>query len=247
MKVYACEYCGGSTSPTANTIFHKSSTPLTIWFEAIFIMAATRAGISAKQLERETGVTYKTAWRMFHQIRSMMSDDGERLYGEIEIDETYMHADPLKRSTIRKPHKSRKDNPVVFGMAERGGVVRAKHVKSAGELVLLREVEENIQRESTIYSDEHRSYKRLYKKGYYHETIQHGKRHYVDGDTHTQNIENFWGNMKRGMRGVYRHVSSQHLQNYVNEYAFRQSHRNDFQPMFWALMDKVSISARSKT
>lgn len=102
-KSYSCETCGHHVHPTAGTIFHKSSTPLTLWFEAIFLMTATRAGISAKQLERTLGVTYKTAWRMFHQIRSMMGDDPDKnLFGEVEVDETYIHADPHKE----QPRKS---------------------------------------------------------------------------------------------------------------------------------------------
>lgn len=87
-KSYSCETCGHHVHPTAGTIFHKSSTPLTLWFEAIFLMSATHSGISAKQLERTLGVTYKTAWRMFHQIRKMMGDDGKDLSGEVEMDET---------------------------------------------------------------------------------------------------------------------------------------------------------------
>lgn len=102
-KSYSCELCGHHVHPTAGTIFHKSSTPLTLWFEAIFLMTATRAGISAKQLERTLGVTYKTAWRMFHQIRKMMGDDPDKnLFGEVEVDETYFHADPQKNTRVNR-------------------------------------------------------------------------------------------------------------------------------------------------
>lgn len=95
-------------------------------------MTATRAGISAKQLERTLGVTYKTAWRMFHQIRKMMADDGKDLSGEVEVDEAYIHPDPGKRSSA-KAHNSQ----VVFGMVERGGRAKVKHVKSSGARVLV--------------------------------------------------------------------------------------------------------------
>ncbi len=87
---YSCDSCGQHIHPTAGTIFHKSSTSLRHWFHAVFLMASTRCGISAKQLERELGVTYKTAWRMFHRIRELLLDDGEPLSGEVEADETYM-------------------------------------------------------------------------------------------------------------------------------------------------------------
>lgn len=99
---YACQFCGYHLSPLAGTIFDKSSTPLTSWFYAIYLMAQTRSGISAKQLERELGVTYKTAWRMFKQIRLLLSDDGDinNLQGTVEVDKTYMHPDKRKNTRI---------------------------------------------------------------------------------------------------------------------------------------------------
>ncbi|HSX30300.1 MAG TPA: IS1595 family transposase [Candidatus Saccharimonadales bacterium] len=231
-KSYSCETCGHHVHPTAGTIFHKSSTPLTLWFEAIFLITATRSGISAKQLERTLGVTYKTAWRMFHQIRSMMGNDGE-LSGEVEVDETYMHPDPSKRSSV-KPHNSQ----IVFGMVERGGKARVKHVKSSGVRVLVPEIKDAIKAGSTVYSDDYGSYKKLPLHGYPHEAINHSQQQYVNGRIHTQNIENFWSNMKRGIKGVYRHVDAQYLQAYADEYAFRYSHRKS-QSMFWSLMTQV--------
>lgn len=243
-RSYSCELCGHHVHPTADTIFHKSSTPLTMWFYAIYLMGATRAGISAKQLERELGVTYKTAWRMFHQIRKMMIDDGSNLSGEVEVDETYIHPNTRMRSSVRKPNRRhRGESPIIFGMVERGGRVKAKHVKSAGVRVLIPEIENNISPEATIYSDEFQSYKLLHRK-FEHKAIKHKEGQYVNGNIHTQNIENFWSNMKRGIRGVYRHVDAQYLQAYADEYAFRYSHRNDFQPMFWAILNRSSKSKK---
>lgn len=89
-QCYACDYCGHQIHPLANTIFRKSATPLRVWFQVIYRMASTRCGISAKQIQRETGVTYKTAWRMFNQIRSLMNEDTKPLTGEVEVDETYV-------------------------------------------------------------------------------------------------------------------------------------------------------------
>jgi transposase-like protein len=233
-KVYSCELCGHHVSPTANTIFHKSSTPLTLWFYAVYLMASTRAGISAKQLERELGVTYKTAWRMFHQIRSMMADDGEEFTGEVEVDETYVGAKANRRSTV-KP-KSQKP---VFGMIQRGGKAKAVVVDKAGaNLPYI--VKDNANIKATIYSDQYMPYRTLWWMGFKHKTINHGNKEYVRGNVHTQNIENFWSNFKRGLTGVYRHCDPKYLQAYADEYAFRYSHRNDFQPMFWALMNRVS-------
>jgi transposase len=232
-KSYSCETCGHHVHPTAGTIFEKSSTPLTLWFEAIFLMTATRSGISAKQLERTLGVTYKTAWRMFHQIRKMMGDDGKDLSGEVEVDETYVHPNPQRRSTA-KAHNSQ----IVFGMVERGGRAKVRHVKSSGERVLTPEIKDAVAPGSTVYSDGWRAYDKLDLHGYPHGVVNHSVHQYVAGRVHTQNVENFWSNMKRGIKGVYRHVDAQYLQAYADEYAFRYSNRKH-PSMFWALMCRI--------
>jgi transposase len=234
-KSYSCETCGHHVHPTAGTIFEKSSTPLTLWFEAIFLMTATRAGISAKQLERTLGVTYKTAWRMFHQIRKMMGDDADsNLFGEVEVDEMYLSPDTTKRSTAKADHSQ-----VVFGMVERGGKAKVRHVESARAPVLLPIIWKDVEAGATVYSDEHRSYAKLSEHGYIHGKIKHSYKEYVDGVIHTQNVENLWSNMKRGIKGVYRHVDPKYLQAYADEYAFRYSYRKS-PSMFWALLGRVS-------
>lgn len=245
-RSFSCELCGHHVHPTADTIFHKSSTPLTLWFYAIYLMSATRAGISAKQLERELGVTYKTAWRMFHQIRKMMSDDDIQLTGEVEVDEMYLQPRPYMKKKLNPQGglgSNYADNSqTVFGMVERGGRAKVRHVKSAGARVLLPQIEQNVTQGTTIYSDEWASYKKLDSLGYPHETINHRRQVYAIGNVHTQNVENLWSNMKRGLKGVYRHCDAKYLQAYIDEYAFRYSHRKDFQPMFWSLMGRVSRS-----
>lgn len=133
---YACSFCGYQIFPLAGTIFEKSTTPLKSWFFAIYLMTQTRAGISAKQLERMLGVTYKTAWRMFHQIRKLMADEEGMLGGEVEVDEAYFHPNPQRRSTA-KPNNSQ----IVFGMVERGGRAKVRHVKSSGVRVLVPEIQ----------------------------------------------------------------------------------------------------------
>lgn len=239
-KSYSCELCGHHVHPTADTIFHKSSTPLTLWFYAIYLMSATRAGISAKQLERELGVTYKTAWRMFRQIRKMMADDeDDTLSGDAGVDEVYFHADTTKRPSV-KPY----NNQIVFGMVERGGKAKVRHVRTSGTRVVLPEIIANVDKDASIFSDEYYSYKLLPKNGFQHYTIKHNSGVYVQGWVHTQNVENLWSNMKRGIKGVYRHVDAKYLQAYANEYAFRYSHRKGVS-MFWAIMDRVEKSAQT--
>lgn len=233
---YSCDICGHHVHPTANTIFHKSSTPLTLWFYAIFLMTSTRAGISAKQLERELGVTYKTAWRMFHQIRKMMSDDKNPLTGEIEVDETYVGGKGFNKRY--EANFNQKPKQVVMGMVKRGGEAKVRHVISSGARSLLPQIKENVEPNSRIYSDQLGAYRTLNKLGYKHLSVNHLEE-YVNNNIHTQNIENLWSNLKRGITGVYRHVDAKYLQAYSNEYAFRYSHRNSQKAMFWALMERV--------
>jgi transposase len=240
-KAYSCELCGHHVYPAANTIFHKSSTSLTKWMYAIYLMSATRSGISAKQLERELGVTYKTAWRMFHQIRKMLASN-EQLTGEVEVDETYFSPNPQRKKSVAKLSTKMKaeNTKIVFGAVERNGKARVRHIPTASLSVLVPAIRESVQGGSTIYSDEWRAYAKLSVWGYNHQTIKHKDQEFVNGKVHTQNIENLWMNMKLGIKGVYRHVDNKYLQNYIDEYAFRYSHRNDFQSMFWAMLNRVS-------
>jgi len=232
-KAYSCDHCRYQLYPLAGTIFEKSTTPLKDWYYAIYLMTQTRAGMSAKQLERMLGVTYKTAWRMFHQIRKLMADDGEMLTGEVEIDEMYAHPNPQRRSTA-KSHNSQ----VVLGMVERKGRAKVKHVKSSGVRVLKPAILGSVATNAQVFTDQHGAYRSLYRHGFDHKTINHSIQRYVDGNTHTQNVENLWSNVKRGIYGVYRHVDPKYLQAYIDEYAFRYSNR-DNRKMFDTLLEKI--------
>jgi transposase-like protein len=239
---YACDMCGHHVYPTANTIFHKSSTSLRTWFHAIFLMASTRCGISAKQLERETGVTYKTAWRMFKQIRSMLNEYNGQLFGTVEADETYiggkaknMHKD--KREKLGGRGTAGKTP--VFGMVERQGKISAKVVKGTDHTVIVPEIEKTVSTEATIYTDDMGAYNTLRDRGYNHEQVNHSSRVYVMGNVHTNTIDGFWSLLKGGIKGVYRHVSPDYLDSYVSEYEFRYNHRKDETPMFRTFLNQI--------
>jgi transposase-like protein/ribosomal protein L24E len=235
-KSYSCQFCGHHVHPTAGTIYHKSSTPLRLWFKAVFLMSSTRCGIAAKQLERELGVTYKTAWRMFHQIRSMLSEDGLKLSGKVEVDETYVGGRKKggKTGFGAKEHKS-----VVAGALERDSSVIAKVVPDVKGKTLIPFISDNVSKEATIYSDELHSYDFLYRHCAKHERINHGRKQWVNGDIHTNSIEGFWSLLKGGIRGVYKHVGRDYMQNYVNEYAFRYNRRHSVNPMFLSFLTQV--------
>jgi transposase-like protein len=239
---YSCQNCGHHVHPTAGTIFHKSSTSLVLWFEAIYLMSQTRCGISAKQLEREIGVTYKTAWRMMHMIRSLLNETNGPLTGEVEMDETYFNRS--KRNRPNEPKRKRGDarpnEQTVFGMVERGGRIVARHVGAATSLEVERKMAEFVLPGSMVFTDEAFAYKGVAKRGYHHKRINHLAKVYVQGDIHTQTIEGFWSLLKRGISGVYHSVSHKYLQMYVDEYAFRYNHRTQVsKPMFWAFLENV--------
>jgi transposase-like protein len=239
-KVYSCGGCGHHMSPTAGTIFHKSRTPLTDWFYAVYMMSTNKAGTSAKQIERELGVTYKTAWRMMHQIRKMMEAPDDLLQGEVELDETYIHPNPYKRSSARRRYgrDARRTGEVVFGMVQRNGIAKVWHVKTAGARVLRPLIEQNIKHGTLIHTDGFLFYRTLPKVGYEHRWTEHGEGQYYTPDSSTQNIENVWSHFKRGIKGVYRHIGPKYVQAYANEYAWRYSNRNK-PSMFWSLMCRI--------
>ncbi|MEX2246241.1 MAG: IS1595 family transposase [Dehalococcoidia bacterium] len=254
-QAWNCTACGHYLYPTAGTIFHKSSTSLHLWFYAMYLMASTRCGISAKQLERELGVTYKTAWRMAHLIRHELMEQGdEPMSGTVEMDETWVGGRPRYRRGERpkddlgrtkkgpRPATHRRQKQPVFGMVERGGRVMAVTVPSVRKSTLLPHVEERVLPATTVYTDELLSYTGLKAKGYHHRRIAHKERVYVSGDVHTNTIEGFWSLTKRGIGGVYHSVSAKHLQGYLNEYAWRYNHRKDRRPMFETLLRRAATT-----
>ena len=240
---YSCDTCGHHIHPTANTIFHKSSTSLALWFYAIFLMSQTRCGISAKQLEREIGVTYKTAWRMFHLIRNeLMSQDDDPMSGQVEMDETYIGGKP-RVGQVKTPQDRGRwvdCKAKVFGMVERGGQVAAHVIPATNAKTIMPYVTERVLPASIVYTDEATHYTRsIPNAGYQHRRIHHKARVYVKGDIHTQTIEGFWSLVKRGISGTHHAVSAKHLQGYLDEYTWRYNHRNDRRPMFFTLLDRT--------
>ncbi|WP_158407976.1 IS1595 family transposase [Dehalococcoides mccartyi] len=231
---YSCDICGSQVYPTAGTIFHKSSTPLKVWFQVMYRMASTRCGISAKQIQRETGVTYKTAWRMFKQIRSLLDENCGTVKGEVEADETYIGG---KHSGTRG--RGAEGKTPVIGIAQRHGKIIASVSPDVSSKAITPFIAQNVALESTIYTDEFRSYNNVSKLGYKHRVVNHGREQWVDGLAHTNTIEGFWSLMKRGIDGVYHAVSPKYLQSYVNEYSFRYNHRNDETPMFQSFLEKL--------
>ena len=237
---WTCTGCGHHLHPTAGTIFHKSSTSLHLWFYAMYLMASTRCGLSAKQLEREIGVTYKTAWRMLNLIRNqLMEQDDDPLSGDVEVDETAgggrLRAGDARRGK-RAVHAS--NRPTIWAAVERGGKVKAQVVKSRSTTDIETPIYQHVLPESMIFTDEFKGYNhdRLSSRFISHRRIRHEDRIYVSGEVHTQTVEGFFGLLKNGIRGTYHSVSSKWLPSYLNEYVWRYNRRGDEQSMFEQLL-----------
>lgn len=240
---WTCTGCGHHLHPTAGTIFHRSSTSLRLWFHAMYLMTSTRCGISAKQLERELGVHYKTAWRMFNRIRNeLMHDEGEKaLDGDVEVDETSWGGRPRRKLTPEERREHYRNKATILGMVERGGYVRLRVIPSRRGPGLSGAVRANVNPASILITDDWQAYKPLRPEYLDHRVINHSAGCYVEGDVHTNTIEGFFGNMKTGMRGTYKKVSHKWLQSYLDEYAWRYNRRaRDGRSMFHMLLEEAA-------
>jgi transposase len=246
---YACATCGNHIYPLAGTIFEKSTTSLRVWFQAMYLMGSTRCGISAKQIQRETGVTYKTAWRMFRQIRSLLSEPDMQLEGDgVEVDEMY-YGGHRKNSTGRLMRGDKGGKTIVLGAVERKGRVVARTATDTTGKTLKGFVKEYVLPKSAVFTDEFVSYHgldRIDGMDYQHRRINHESKVYVVGDVHTQTIEGFWSLVKRGIGGVYHSVSQKYLQTYLDEYSFRYNRRASGNLIFPAMLARVSETVSSK-
>ncbi len=226
-RAYSCQWCGHHLHPTVGTPFEQTRTPLQLWFYAIFLFTTTRNGVAAKELQRQLGVTYKTAWRMAGLIREHMADvDGDVLLGGagqvVEIDETLIGGSVEGKGSGYKGNKS-----VVVGMLERGGEVVTQVVTSRHRAPMEGLVQSNVLPGSTVATDEFGSYRRLDTLGFNHVTVRHNKRQYTTHNGGGVNaIEGFWAQLKRGINGTHVHVSGKHLWKYAKEAEYRFNRRD---------------------
>jgi transposase-like protein len=235
LGVYKCYACRKPFTVKVGTIFESSHVPLHIWLQAIFLLCASKKGISANQLHRVLGVTLKTAWFMAHRIREAMAGGNPGpLGGEgkiVEADETYYGKKagptPTKTTQGRPFIKSGgpSHNRVIVALVERGGPVRSFHVDRADKQSVAAIVVKNVSRDSRLHTDESRLY--LGADGHVarHERVRHAQEEYVRGDVHTNSVEGYFGIFKRGMRGVYQHCQEKHLHRYLAEFDFRYNAR----------------------
>ncbi|MBO6902609.1 MAG: IS1595 family transposase [Rhizobiaceae bacterium] len=221
-RCYECDFCGYQVYPTAGTPFENTRTSLRDWFIVMLLFCTSRNGVSAKEVERTIGVTYKTAWRMCNLIRQYMGYvDGEAPLGGpgggiVEVDKMFFGG---------KDKMGQDDKVVVLGATERGGETVTKIIQSRRAKHVMPRLTRWLRPGSRVATDEALVFKGLSAYGYQHETVNHREREYVKGNTHTNNMEAFWSHVKRSIKGTYVNVSATWLQTYLWEFEFRQNLR----------------------
>lgn len=223
--LWKCKDCRKQFSVTVGTVFERSKIPLSKWLMAAYLLCSSTKGMSSHQLHRTLGVTYKTAWFLTHRIREAMTDTssvqlgGPGTSGIVEADETY-HGKTRNRKGERLVNKQK-----IVALVERHGPLRAYHVPSITADTLKPILEEQIHKDARLMTDGANFYTKIGKHFASHEIVNHLAGEYARGDVTTNNVESFFGVLKRGIRGVYQHVSPEHLHRYVGEFAFRHNHR----------------------
>ncbi len=247
---WTCTGCGHHIHPTAGTIFAKSSRPLTDWFYVCFLVSSSRCGIAAKQVERELGVNYKTAWRMLNKVRNeLMRQDDDQLSGEVEVDSAYVGGQlhEGERSRLRAQGLSNrgpatKDRAVIFAAVERKGRIRAAVVgNSQAQLettsAIQGKLHEFVLPRSMVFTDDWGGYNAVERTGRFtFHRVQHSQRVYVSGNVHTNTAEGFFGHFKTDVRGTHHSVSKRWLGSYLNEWVWKWNRRDDDEAMFRQLL-----------
>jgi transposase-like protein len=220
---YQCHGCGYQFSVTAGTVFHDSHLPLWTWFLATYLICEAKKGVSANQMSRTLGISYKTSWYLCHRIREAMKcDESEKLQGIVEADETYVGGKYDKRLK-----RARREKACVVGVIQRGGPVRARKIQTNGARVLSAYLRESVDTNATLMTDEYAGYTKVGREYADHGVVKHTALQYVKGEAHTQSIENFWSLFKRGLVGSFHKVSEKHLDRYLDEFTYRFNHRKD--------------------
>jgi len=229
LKLYKCAECRKQFTILTGSIFEDSHIPLNKWLNAFYLICSSKKGISAHQLHRMLGIAYRSAWFMAHRIRLAMSQEplASKLSGIVEADESYIGGKTKRKSDKRKLSRGRgsERKTVVFSLVERGGRVRSQKVETVSGKNLKQIIRDNVEESSQIMTDEYPAYNGLKKEFASHKTVDHGREQYVKGIAYTNTAENFFSILKRGITGVFHHVSRQHLDLYLHEFDFRYSER----------------------
>lgn len=234
--LFQCNQCREQFTVTVGTVFERSKIPLSKWLAALFLLTASKKGISAHQIHRSLGISYKSSWFMMHRLREAMRTGGlEPLGGAgkvVEADETYHGKTEQPRVSphrdgrpYKKGSRGPRDKCPIVALVERGGSVRSFHVPVAGQYIVQEIVKNNIARESRLHTDESNLYRGMDEHFASHETVKHTAGEYARGDVTTNSVEGYFSVFKRGMRGTYQHCKEKHLHRYLAEFDFRHNTR----------------------
>jgi transposase-like protein len=223
-RQYACQWCGHQVAPCVGTPFEKSSTSLWKWFYAMYLFTSSRHGVPAKELERQLGVTYKTAWRMGHKLRELMAEinGSPTLEGHVEADETYVGG---YKARGKHGGSVRDGKTILFGLVERGGSVVTQTIEATSKLDIDPVIDKYVPWGTIISTDEAGVYTYLDRMPYQHGTVNHSKKNWRKGIHHTNTIEGCWSRLKNSIKGTHIHVSGKWLDNYSQEFCFRYNNR----------------------
>jgi transposase-like protein len=221
---FDCDSCRYQFSVMAGTIFHDTHLPLWKWFLAVYLIVESKKGISANQVKRTIGVSYKTAWYLCHRIRAALNEvDAQLLKGIVEADETFVGG---KVEGMGRGYTGNKT--IVVGAFQRDGAIRLQVVRGRDRETLHGFIREHIAGDAqAIYTDDWKAYEGIADHDTKHETVNHSEKEYVRGDVHTNSMENVWSLLKRSIIGSYHQVSAKHLDSYLDELEFRFNNREN--------------------
>lgn len=248
-----CNVCRYRFSVTSGTIFDNTKLDLWKWFATVYLMIESRKGMSASQIQRTLGVTYKTAWFLCHRIREAMrtDDEGPTLFGIVEVDETVVSGRKRHKERGSRNSWAKKERIWVAGALQRGGQIRLEHIPNVRKSTLHSFIKRHTKPDTeAIYTDELRSYIGIADHDTRHETVRHTADEWVIGDVHTNGVENVWSLLKRSIMGAYHKISIKHLDAYLEELEYRFNNRTNpymFRDVLTRILTRDALRYRELT